>query len=163
MKKAELTAIKQAILMEIEGYEFYRMAQKNFDNPEVKDAFGTLMDEERMHADWLKTTYEHLNHSPDKSLDLSFLDTKPSAKIFDWKNLMHQSAQSPLAALGIALELEKSSMAHYKNLAQQADDANLERLFNVLATWEESHYKQFDELYQQLKDEWWSTQHYAPF
>ena len=42
MRKDEVTALKQAILMEIEGYEFYKMAQSQFDDPEVKKSFWSV-------------------------------------------------------------------------------------------------------------------------
>jgi rubrerythrin len=163
VNREELMAIKQAILMEIEGYEFYRMASNNFENPEVKEAFKTLMDEEKMHAKWLEETYEKLEKSESGKFNLSFLETQPKAHIFDWHKLMRQSAQSPLSVFGIALELEKSSIDYYSKLRQETEKDHLKALYDILIKWEETHYRQFDELYKELKDEWWSTQGFAPF
>ena len=163
MNREELMAIKQAILMEIEGYEFYRMASNNFESPEVKEAFKTLMDEEKMHVKWLEETYEKLEKSESGKFDLSFLDTQPKAHIFDWHKLMRKSAHSPLSVFGIALELEKSSIDYYSKLRQETEKDPLKALYDILIKWEETHYRQFDELYKELKNEWWSTQGFAPF
>ncbi len=162
MRKEEVIALKQAILMEIEGYEFYRMAQSQFDNPEVKKAFGQLMEEEKMHVKWLEEAHEKLNHDDNRQEVLSFLETTPTQKIFNWENLMQKSAQSPLAVFGIALDLEKSSIDHYKKQADATDIEDLKKLFTILATWEKNHHDQFSKLYNQLKEEWWSEQNYAP-
>lgn len=163
MKAEEVFAIKQAILMEIEGYEFYKMAQSQFPEPKVKEAFGELMNEERLHAKWLEEAYEKINDSPNSKKALSFLEAPPSAKVFDWANLMQKSAQSSLAVFGIALELEKSSMEHYLTQAKTTDIPELKTLFNILATWEKAHYDQFSDLYNQLKEDWWSNQGFSPF
>jgi len=163
MKNEEIVAIKQAILMEIEGYEFYKMAQSQFDNPDVKDAFAHLMEEEKMHAKWLEEAHQKLNTAPDSKETLSFLETTPSAKIFDWSKLMQKSAQSPLAVFGIALELEKASMDHYQKQSELATEPQLKTLFDILMRWEKSHYDQFNGLYKELKDEWWAEQNFAPY
>lgn len=163
MRNEEVTALKQAILMEIEGYEFYRMAQSQFDNPEVKSAFGQLMEDEKMHAKWLEEAHEKLNTSSDKKEVLSFLETTPTAKVFDWANLMQKSAQSPLAVFGIALELEKASMDHYVTQAAATDIPELKSLFEILVKWEKTHYDQFNDIYKELKQEWWAEQNFAPF
>jgi len=163
MRNEEVAAIKQAILMEIEGYEFYKMAQSQFDNPEVKNAFGELMQEEKMHAEWLKEAYKKMNTSDNKNEVLSFLEVTPEAKVFDWSKLMQKSAQSPLAVFGIALELEKSSMDYYQKQSDTTEIPELKLLFDILSKWEKTHYSQFDDLYKELKREWWSSQSYAPF
>ena len=163
MRTEEITAIKQAILMEIEGYEFYKMAQSQFEEAEVKSAFGQLMEEEKMHAQWLEEAYQKLNDQPDAKAALSFLEATPTATIFDWSKLMQKSAQSPLAVFGIALELEKSSMDHYQKQADATDIPELKQLFEILVKWERTHYDQFDGLYKELKEEWWAEQNFAPF
>lgn len=163
MRIEEVTALKQAILMEIEGYEFYRMAQSQFDDPEVKSAFGQLMEDEKLHAKWLEEAHTKLNTDTDKKEVLSFLETAPTQKIFNWKNLMQKSAQSPLAVFGIALELEKASMEHYQKQMDATDIPELKTLFEILTKWERTHLEQFSALYKELKDEWWADQSFAPF
>ena len=116
-----------------------------------------------MHAQWLQEAHEKLNTDADKREVLSFLETTPTQKIFNWDNLMQKSAQSPLAVFGIALELEKSSLDHYQNQADNTDIPELKRLFEILSKWEKTHLEQFSTLYKELKDEWWADQNFAPF
>lgn len=39
MKKEEIYSIRQAILMEVEGYEFYKIASSQFEGEEIKRLF----------------------------------------------------------------------------------------------------------------------------
>jgi rubrerythrin len=51
MNSKELDIIKQAILNEIEGYEFYKMAAKQSGSKESEEAFNELANEELKPAD----------------------------------------------------------------------------------------------------------------
>ena len=54
MLKEELNVIKQAILNELEGYEFYKMAAKQTGTAGSAEAFLELASEEKKHIDYLE-------------------------------------------------------------------------------------------------------------
>ena len=52
-KYYELKIIRQALLNEQEGYDFYTLAAQQAENPEAKEAFTNLAAEELNHINWL--------------------------------------------------------------------------------------------------------------
>jgi rubrerythrin len=54
MYKEELAIISQAVLNEMEGYEFYKMAGDQAKTQGNKEAFNHLANEELKHAEYLK-------------------------------------------------------------------------------------------------------------
>lgn len=163
MKKEEIYSIRQAILMEVEGYEFYKIASSQFEGEEIKKAFLQLMDEEKSHAKWLEETFEKFKEHENEKFSLAFLENPPKPNIFDWEKLMTKTASIPLTVFGIALEMEKSSIEFYKKKKEETEDENLKKLYSVLEAWENTHYDQFDKIYNTLKEDWWNEQGYAPF
>jgi len=163
MKREELSVIRQAILMEVEGYEFYKIASNQFEDKKVKEVFLNLMEEEKGHVEWLKEAFEKFKNHDDDEFTLAFLENPPSPNLFDWSKLMTKTASIPLTVFGIALEMEKSSVNFYKNAKDNTENEKLKKLFWILETWEKGHYEQFDKTYANLKEDWWSDQGYAPF
>ena len=163
MKKEELSALRQAILMEVEGYEFYKIASTQFEDGEVKKAFLNLMEEEKDHAQWLKEAFEKFRNHENDDFSLAFLQNPPAPGLFDWSKVSTKSASIPVAVFGIALEMEKASVDFYKTAKDKTESEKLKKLFLILETWETTHFEQFDKAYTLLKEDWWSDQGYAPF
>jgi len=61
----DVTALKTAMNIETDGYNFYENAEKNADSPEEKDLFDFLKNEELQHFHILKDTYDYLNNTAD--------------------------------------------------------------------------------------------------
>jgi len=70
MNKEELKTIKQAIINENEGYEFYKMVSKDTNSEEAKKAFLELAEEELKHVKWLKDLFTKLKDNTMDSIDL---------------------------------------------------------------------------------------------
>lgn len=154
--------IKQAIISEIEGYEFYKMAASSSRDPFVKETYLDLAEEERKHVEWLQGLGKKLE-SENFEFNLMSVEAPPSPEIFKWENLDREDPKIMLSVFGIALQLEKASMEFYKDAAEKVNEAESKELFNILAAWEKAHYLLFDREYNQLKSEWWSEQGFAPF
>lgn len=163
MKNEEIYGIRQAILMEVEGYEFYKIASSQFEGEEVKNAFLKLMEEEKSHAKWLEETFEKFKENEHDKFSLAFLENPPKPSIFEWEKLMTKTASIPLTVFGIALEMEKSSIEFYKNQGASTENENLKKLYGMLEAWERTHYDQFDKIYSSMKEDWWTEQGFSPF
>lgn len=163
MKEFEVKMIKQAILNEIEGYEFYKMAGKQAQNEEVKKSFERLADEELKHVEWLKELFEKMNSDrADKSL-LESLPNPPTAGIFKWDNLDRDNAGVAVSVFGIGMQMEEASVEFYKDAANKTGLKEAKKLYKLLAQWEQVHFEQFAKEYENLRKDWWSYQSYAPF
>ncbi|NLB37150.1 MAG: ferritin family protein [Clostridiales bacterium] len=162
MSLKELTVIKQAIINEIEGYEFYKLAAQQTQADEPKKAFEILAEEELMHVEWLKKIYSSLNSNTEDNLLLTFEVEVPTQKIFSWANVDRKSVSLAVSVFGIAIQMERESIKFYNSASQDTDDKNLKEFYNMLSLWEQKHLEQFADEYEKLKEEWWDKQGFEP-
>lgn len=162
MLKEELNAIKQAIIHEVEGYEFYRLAAEQAKNTESKEAFMELAKEELKHADYLKELFDKIQQG-DEAFTLAFLADPPSPNIFNWDKVDGQYTSMAMSVFGIAIQLEKDSIIFYEKAFENSKFEEAKKLYQLLIKWEKVHLDQFTKQYEIYKEEWWSAQEYAPF
>jgi rubrerythrin len=162
MKKETIGYIKQAIISEIEGYEFYKMAAAKAREPFVKETYLELADEERKHVEWLQKLLVEMGDE-DNRLDLETVDAPPSPEFFKWEKLDRENPQTTISVFGIAMQLEKSSYEFYGKAAETMEDETSKKLFKILEAWERAHYDMFLKEYKLLQEEWWSEQNFAPY
>ena len=162
MNLKELTVIKQAIINEIEGFEFYRLAARQAENEESKNAFETLAQEELMHVEWLKKLYSNINHSQEDDLLLAYEVEAPSPKIFSWGNIDRKNASLAISVFGIAIQMERESVKFYDLASKDTDNEKLKKFYNTLSVWEQKHLNQFADEYEKLIEAWWNTQGFEP-
>ncbi len=163
MKDFEIQQVKQAILNEVEGYEFYKLAMSQAKNEEVKKSFNNLAQEELKHVEWLNELFEKLKDNSADAFKLATMPEPPTAGIFKWDNLDRNNAGLAVSVFSIGMQMEESSVIFYRNAAEKTEIAEAKKLYNILAQWEQVHYDQFAKEYEILKKEWWSDQGYAPF
>lgn len=162
MKNEELEVIKQALVNEVEGYEFYKMAAAQAPNANSKEAFTELAEEELNHINWLKDLYNSIKEDKDADLKLAFEIKPHEPNIFKWDNVDRKSAGMALSVFGIGIQMERNAVEFYKNAAEKSTVKEAKELFLKLVEWETVHMKQFSLEYDHMKREWWTSQEYAP-
>lgn len=163
MKEQELMVIKQAIIGELEGYEFYKMAAQQAEDEQVKSSYKTLAYEEQQHIEWLNELFRKIKDHPDDEIKLAVLDNPPSPGIFNWSNLDRKHAGLAVAVFGIGIQMERNSVAFYEKAAAETSYPAASELYSILAKWEQVHLDTFSKEYDRLQTNWWSDQSYAPF
>ena len=163
MLKRDVEVFKQAILNEVEGYEFYKMAAYNTPEEDVKKAFLNLANEELKHIDWLKDAFKKLSGNPEDSTTLAIIENPPSPEIFRWDNLQTKNANLAVSVFGIGIEMERASVAFYENAMNETSFDAAKQLFEVLAKWEKVHLDQFSRAYDDLIKDWWNEQGFDAF
>lgn len=163
MLKKDIEVFKQAIINEVEGYEFYKMAAYNSEDQEVKETFLMLANEELKHIEWLRDAFKKLSGNPDDQSTLAIIESPPSPGIFKWENLQTQSASLAVSVLGIGIEMERASVAFYNDARNNTPYEAARQLFDVLAKWEQVHLEQFSKSYEHLIKDWWDEQAFNPF
>ena len=163
MLKRDVEVFKQAILNEVEGYEFYKMAAYNSNDAEVKKTFLNLANEELKHIEWLKDAFNKLSGNPEDGTTLALIENPPSPSIFRWENLQTQNANLAVSVFGISIEMERASVAFYQKAAEETPGDVAKQLFTVLAGWEQVHLEQFSRAYDEVMKDWWSDQGFAAF
>ena len=155
--------IKQAILNEIEGYEFYRMAAEQTNSQESVEAFIELANEELKHAEYLMNFFDKIKDGKQDDFDLSFLSDPPSPKIYNWDKISNKSNNLAMSVFGIGVQMEKAAIDFYEQALKNTSYDNGRKLFEKLIFWENIHLEQFTTQYNRYKEEWWSDQRYSPF
>ncbi len=163
MNAKELDIIKQAILNEIEGYEFYRMAARQAESKESEEAFNELANEELKHAGYLRELFNQIKDGKEDDFALSFLSAAPSPKIFEWEKIGHQQTGLALSVFGIGVQMEKASIDFYEQAKQGTQYENARKLYEMLIYWEKVHLQQFNAQYNRYKEDWWNDQGFAPY
>jgi len=165
MYKEELSIISQAILNEVEGYEFYKMASVQATSEGTKEAFLELANEEMKHADYLRKLRTQLSDGGEIKLD-SILGTGiviPSPEIYRWNKVDKNGTSIAMSVFGIGMQMEQNSIAFYEKGKEKVTSQASKELFDILIGWEKVHLLQFSEQYNLLKEDWWADQGFAPF
>lgn len=162
MKKDELFTIKQAILNEVEGYEFYKMAERQAENEDAKESFSILASEEMKHAQYLKELFDKMKDEGE-GFELAYLADPPSPHIYNWENYRFKKPSIGVSIYGTAVNLEKASVEFYENAKEKTESMEAKKLFDMLIKWEKVHLEQFQKAYEISKEDWWNDQGYAPF
>ncbi len=163
MLQQELEVIKQAILLEVEGYEFYRLAANQVDHPSSKEAFIELGKEELKHAEYLKGLFNKLKSSEDDAITLAFLADPPAPSIFNWEKVDGQYVSTAMAVFGVAVQLEKASIEYYEDAKAKSSFEEAKKLYDILIGWEKVHLEQFTKQYNMYKEDWFETQGFEPY
>lgn len=163
MHQKELELIKQAILNEIEGYEFYKLAAHQTESEETKEAFLVLGGEEMKHVEWLKDLYMAMKENKTEDFDLANIQDPPSPHIFKWENVDRKNANLAVSVFSIGMQMEEAAVKFYTSAMNETGNDVARQVYKKLIDWERQHFIQFSDEYAVLKKDWWTTQNYAPF
>ena len=166
---AVVKGLRQALLNEIDGVEFYRMASRSARLDGVRQMFRFLMEEEERHREaileQMKRTTEgrpfHLSRGAAARKRLS----KFRSPLFT-ADLVKSTRQveGEVAALSIGMTLEKRAIAQFTALRKKAaGDARAEKVFSDLIAWERDHLDVLTRQYDQLREMYWEEARFWPF
>jgi rubrerythrin len=171
MEKNErlLTVVKNAIRVENDGYQFYRLAEEKTKDPKGQEVFASLAKDESNHMQILKSLYESIKGKGEFKFDevkemKHILDTTSESPIFskEFKQRLNQSAFE-MTALSIGILLEKNSIDFYKKSAQETEEKDVKMLFNYLADWEGEHLRALVNQQKYLQEDYWTEARFYPF
>ena len=161
-----LAGLKEAILTEQTGVQFYTVAAANTTDDKGREVFRQLARDEAEHQLWLGRQYGHLVNStpwetfkPAPHADLS----GPSPIFSEGLRSRIGEAHWEMTALSVGLALEEATVIRYRKLAQAADQPEVRRFFEELAKWEESHAEALSRQSNLLKEAYWREARFAPF
>lgn len=162
MDKKELEVIKQGILNEIEGYEFYKMAA-NSANGESKKALLELANEELKHVEYLKELFSKIKDDKDDDYKLAMESDVPSPDIYNWNKVESDQTSLAMSVFNIGIQMERDSIVYYEGARDNTKYEEARNLYNILIKWERVHLDQFIKQYNIQKQNWWADQNFAPF
>jgi rubrerythrin len=161
--------VKDAIRVENDGYQFYRMAEDKTTDPKGKEVFASLARDESNHMQILKSLYQKVKEDKqfkfDEIKDMKhILETTSESPIFSeaFKGRLDQS-HFEMSALSIGILLEKNSIDFYKRSAQEAEESDIKQLFAYLADWEGEHLRALVKQQKLLQEDYWTEARFYPF
>jgi rubrerythrin len=171
MKKTDrlLEVVKNAIRVENDGYQFYRLAEEKTKDAKGKEVFSSLAKDETNHMQILKSLYQSVKEKGEYKFDehkdmKHILETTSESPIFskEFKGRIEQ-AQFEMTALSIGILLEKNSIEFYKKSAQESEDNEVKMLFDYLAGWEGEHLRALVQQQKFLQEDYWTEARFYPF
>lgn len=163
MYKEELDIISQAILNEVEGYEFYKMASNQIGTSESKESFLELANEELKHIEYLKALFNKIKNNDEDDIRLALEASPPSPDIYNWEKVDRKFTSLAMSVFSIGIQMEKASIDFYEDAKSKTNFEEGKKLFDILIKWERVHLDQFTEQYNKHKNDWWADQSFAPF
>ena len=146
-----MNAIEMAIKIEQEAVDFYTRCAEKTSNPVGKKMFLSIAEDEKFHIACANKVIQGYEFKPAEVTPLSAMK-----KIFEEnKETMLQrvaSTADELDALGIAMKMEKETIAFYRKAAAQAAGPEEKAFFECLIKDEEEHYAIFNNTHAFLAD-----------
>lgn len=156
--------LKRAMLLEMNGKEFFSMAAKTASSDVAKELFEHMVKEEEHHLHILEITFKrHLEEGKvvlpsEKELEFGFKDP-----ILDKSFLVElKNSQFDSSAISIALTLEERAFKFYQKEEAAATDPEIKKLFTWLADWELDHHQKLMELEEDYRQEVWNDSNFWP-
>jgi rubrerythrin len=136
-------AIKTAIQMEKDGYDFYMKAAAQTSSDMGKTVFESIANDELLHLDVFEKMFEDKvgNNEWNDLVDSSkkYIDIK----IFP-KDLESTEGADPdiseIDALRIAMDSEKEAIDYYSNIRENIEDDDVKKIIDEIIEQEKSHY-----------------------
>lgn len=161
----EVKALRQAMLNEVEGAEFYKLSAERFGNTSTKDIFLGLAKDEEKHLKYLKNLAQKLDgQESDATINADELAKDiPSPEIYKWGEVDPELTNLAVSVFSVAMNMEKDSVAFYEKAKENATSEEAKKLFDILIGWEKVHLEQFSKQYDLYQQEWWFQQGFEPF
>lgn len=156
--------LKTALLLERRGKAFYSKVADQATDPDVKQVFEIMADEEDEHIKILSEQFAHFKqHQKFKEVKLPKGGDDTASEILSDKIKDSISAASfEAAAISSAIDMETRAIEIYSQRAKQATEAEEKSLYQWLAKWEQGHHQILFELDRELRERIWNDNHFWP-
>jgi rubrerythrin len=163
-KKELLQALKKGMLAERDSIELYQKALDDSRDEEVRAFFQDRVEEEKRHYNYLLSYYNDIQEGKELTDYSQEAADVEAEKIFSEQFLRRIGEKQILfSAISTAVLLEKDSLQHYKNLAQDADQPELKSFFNKMGQWETEHYVDVLNIQKEAEKYYWEINDFEPF
>ncbi len=158
----ELEILKTAIINEVEGHSFYRLAAEKADNPESRDSFNMLAEEEKKHEEWLRDLYRDISQGERGQARADEPAMGKSPGIFRRENIKFESGSLEVSVLRIGILMEKASIDFYREAVEKTQNPQAKKLYEKLVNWEVQHMDSLEKAYEEAREDWWERQGFSP-
>ncbi len=157
-------ALKRAMILEINGKEFFKMAAKTAESDVSREFFEHMVKEEEHHLSILEITFKNLLNEgkvvlpTEEELEFKFDDP-----IIDKDFLVAlKTSRFDSAAISIALTFEEKAFKFYQEAEKNTEDPEAKKLFRWLVEWEIGHHQTLLDLEEDYRQEVWNDSNFWP-
>lgn len=166
MAKTATDILKEAILLERRGKEFYSKVAEKSDSKSARQIFEMMAREEDQHIKYLSVQFAHFTRTNEflKPENVEEVDDEIAMKVLTDEFKKEVSAASfEAAAISAAIDFETRAVKLYQDRANDATDQNERDMYTMLANWEMGHQKSLHDLNESLKESVWNDNNFWPF
>ena len=157
--------LKTAILLERKGKAFYSSVAEKSDDPDVKNFFQLMANEEDEHIRFLNEQFTHfIRNNKFKKTEIHVEEEGTDELILT--NIVKKkiaAASFEAAAISAAIDFETRAVKVYSDRAANATDPDEKQFYQFLADWESGHHKLLNEIDKELKEKVWFDNDFWPF
>jgi len=164
LKEDKLKILQDALGIELNGIELYKVAAEKTEDEQAKDFFRFLSKEEEKHFNTLKEWYIEITKGKAPEIRLEEMEKPAYKRIFSdefRKNLKGKNFE--YSVLNTGMILEKNSIEFYHRQSEEAETDEEKKLFKALEKWESQHYQMLLNEYNELKMDFWQANKFSPF
>jgi rubrerythrin len=160
-----LEILKSALLLELRGKSFYEKAATSAKDPEVKDFFVKLAEDEVSHVQILSDQYKSVKEDGKfTALDReSFNDSVATTVLSETLKQRIAGAGFESAAISAAMGMEERAIKLYSQRAGEASDPEEKALYEWLAEWETQHLESLATIEKEVTEAIWNDNNFWPF
>ena len=156
--------LKTAILLERKGKAFYSNVADKADDPDVKEFFQHMADEEDDHIKFLTEQFAHYTKNKAfKETQVPKEDTTDEAILSEQVKKKLDAASFEAAAISAAIDFETRAVKVYSDRAESATDPEEKQFYQFLADWEKGHHKLLHDIDKEVKEKVWFDNNFWPF
>ena len=135
-------AIRDAIILEINGRKFFNHAAEVTHHPKGKKMFLHLAEEEVKHLETFSKMFNEILGGTDWKKDIIPDDVSGEAPLVEKlkERLKHEERKGDVEALRIGMELESNAITFFQEAAAATDDPVAKKIFLEISEEEKFHY-----------------------
>ncbi len=166
MPKSTEDILKTAILLERRGKAFYATAAREAVGEAVRKFFTMMAEDEDEHIKFLSrqfAEYEKTGKFAKNEIETPADDTEALMILSEQVKKEISAADFEAAAISAAIDFENRAIEVYQGRADEATDPNEKEMYQMLADWEQTHYRLVYKLNEDLKEQIWFENKFWPF
>ncbi|UCE39733.1 MAG: ferritin family protein [Candidatus Aminicenantes bacterium] len=135
-------AIRDAIILEINGRKFFNHAAEVTHHPKGKKMFQHLADEEVKHLETFSKMFNEILGGSDWKKDLIPDDVSGEAPLVEKlkESMKQEDRKGEVEALRIGMELERNAITFFQEAAAATDDPVAKKIFLEISEEEKFHF-----------------------
>ncbi|MDH7498654.1 MAG: ferritin family protein [Syntrophomonadaceae bacterium] len=157
----EARILVTAMMHEVQGEQFYRMAAVASKDADVRQAFVHLAAEKARHCQVLRDLLAGVQQGQ-VCFDPEVLGGAPAADALAQVASQAASCEVETCAFKVGILLEKATIDYYRQAAGETDLPEARRLYERLMAWGYEHLDSLERTYEQITDAWFEQQRFSP-